>query len=159
MTQPVTYWDYLRLLPLLDLQGGLADSADAPTEDELMGEVGKHVWSHIASPHPPSRSCSSSRRTPSAKSHRRRRQGEPVSENFGWYLGYGITIAVVLVVVALVVPILVLAYSIGNEAKMINDSLTTSVHNTAALNGLNTTIDHAEVIVAGLERGRTRLGG
>ena len=33
-----------------------------------------------------------------------------MSENFGWYLGYGITIAVVLVVVALVVPILVLAY-------------------------------------------------
>ena len=82
-----------------------------------------------------------------------------MSENFGWYLGYGITIAVVLVVVALVVPILVLAHSIGNEAKMINDSLTTSVHNTAALKGLNTTIDHAEVIVAGLERGRTRLGG
>jgi hypothetical protein len=82
-----------------------------------------------------------------------------MSENFGWYLGYGITIAVVLVVVALVVPILVLAYQIGNEAKMINDSLTTSVHNTAPLKGLNTTIDHAEVIVAGLERGRTRLGG
>jgi hypothetical protein len=82
-----------------------------------------------------------------------------MSENFGWYLGYGITIVVVLVVVALVVPILVLAYSIGNEAKMINDSLTTSVHNTAALTDLNTTIDHAEVIVAGLERGRTRLGG
>jgi hypothetical protein len=82
-----------------------------------------------------------------------------MSENFGWYLGYGITIAVVLVVVALVVPILVLAYTIGNEAKTINDSLTTSVHNTAALKGLNTTIDHAEVIAAGLERGRNRLGG
>ena len=74
-----------------------------------------------------------------------------MSENFGWILGYSITIAVVLVVVALVVPILVLAASIGKEAKMINDSLTQSVHNTAALKGLNTTIDHAEVIVAGLE--------
>ena len=82
-----------------------------------------------------------------------------MSENFGWYLGYGITIAVVLVVVALVVPILWLAYTIGNEAKMINDSLTTSVHNTAALKQLNTTIDHAEVIAAGLARGRNRLGG
>lgn len=77
----------------------------------------------------------------------------------GWVVGYTIAIIVVLVVVALVVPILVLAGSIGKEAKMINDSLTQSVHNTAALKQLNTTIDHAEVIVAGLARGRTRLGG
>jgi len=79
--------------------------------------------------------------------------------NTGWLIGYAVTVAVVLVVVALVVPILVLAASIGKEAKMINDSLTQSVHNTAALKGLNTTIDHAEVIVAGLARGRARLGG
>jgi hypothetical protein len=77
----------------------------------------------------------------------------------GWVVGYTITIVVVLIVVALVVPILVLAASIGKEAKMINDSLTESVRNTAALKGLNTTIDHAEVIVAGLARGRGRLGG
>jgi hypothetical protein len=77
----------------------------------------------------------------------------------GWVIGYSIAIAVVLVVVALVVPILVLAYSIGNEAKMIDDSLTESVRNTAALKDLRTTIDHADVIVAGLARGRTRLGG
>lgn len=77
----------------------------------------------------------------------------------GWVIGYTIAIAVVLVVVALVVPILVLAFSIGNEAKMIDDSLTESVRNTAALKELRTTIDHAEVIVAGLARGRTRLGG
>jgi hypothetical protein len=77
----------------------------------------------------------------------------------GWVIGYTIAIVVVLVVVALVVPILVLAGSIGKEAKMINDSLTQSVHNTAALKELRTTIDHAEVIVAGLARGRTRLGG
>lgn len=82
-----------------------------------------------------------------------------MGENFGWYLGYGITIAVVLVVVALVVPILVLARSIGKQAKEINDSLAESVRNTAALADLRTTIDHAEVIVAGLNRGRTRLGG
>ncbi len=82
-----------------------------------------------------------------------------MGENFGWYLGYGITIAVVLVVVALVVPILALARSIGKQAKDINDSLTESVHNTAGLAGLRTTIDHAEVIVAGLNRGRTTLGG
>jgi hypothetical protein len=77
----------------------------------------------------------------------------------GWIIGYTITIVVVLVAVALVVPILVLAASIGKEAKMINDSLTESVHNTAALRELNKTINHAEVIVAGLNRGRTRLGG
>jgi hypothetical protein len=77
----------------------------------------------------------------------------------GWAVGYTIGIIVVLVVVALVVPILLLARSIGNEAKAINDSLTESVHNTAALKELNTTIDYAGVIVAGLNRGRTRLGG
>jgi hypothetical protein len=77
----------------------------------------------------------------------------------GWTVGYVIAIAVVLVVVALVVPILLLARSIGDQAETINDSLTESVHNTAALKGLRTTIDHAEVITAGLHRGRTRLGG
>ena len=77
----------------------------------------------------------------------------------GWVIGYVIAIVVVLVVVALVVPILLLAKSIGDEAAVINDSLTQSVHNTAALAELNTTIEHAEVITAGLERGRHRLGG
>jgi hypothetical protein len=77
----------------------------------------------------------------------------------GWVVGYTIAIVVVLVVVALVVPILLLANSIGKEATMIDDSLTESVHNTAALKELHMTIDHAEVITAGLSRGRTRLGG
>ena len=77
----------------------------------------------------------------------------------GWTIGYVIAIAVVLVVVALVVPILLLAASIGKQAATINDSLTESVHHTAALSELNTTIDHAGVIIAGLNRGRTRLGG
>jgi hypothetical protein len=77
----------------------------------------------------------------------------------GWAIGYTITIVVVLVVVALVVPILLLAHSIGGQAKTIDDSLAESVRNIAALNELNTTIEHAEVIVAGLARGRTRLGG
>ena len=79
--------------------------------------------------------------------------------NTGWVVGYVITIVVVLVVVALVVPILVLAASIGKQAKEINDSLTESVHNTAALKDLNTTIEHATIIIDGLHRGRTRLGG
>ena len=77
----------------------------------------------------------------------------------GWVVGYTIGIVVVLVVVALVVPILVLARSIGDKAGQIDDELRKSVHNTAALAGLNTTIEHATIIVAGLERGRHRLGG
>ena len=76
-----------------------------------------------------------------------------------WAIGYTIAIVVVLVVVALVVPILLLARSIGNEAKNIDDSLAESVTNTAGLAGLNTTIEAAEVITAGLRRGRQRLGG
>jgi pilus assembly protein TadC len=77
----------------------------------------------------------------------------------GWAIGYTIAIVVVLVVVALVVPILILAHSIGNEATQINDSLRESVDHTAALTELEATIDHAQVIVAGLKRGRERLGG
>ena len=76
-----------------------------------------------------------------------------------WAIGYTIAIVVVLVVVALVVPILLLAHSIGKEAKKIDDSLQESVHNTAALAQLNTTIEAAEVITAGLRRCRAKLGG
>jgi hypothetical protein len=77
----------------------------------------------------------------------------------GWVIGYTVGIIVVLVVVALVVPILLLARSIGQEAADINDSLTDSVHNTAALALLRTTNASATAIVAGLRRGRARLGG
>jgi hypothetical protein len=76
-----------------------------------------------------------------------------------WAIGYTIAIIVVLVVVALVVPILLLARSIGQEAGKINDSLQVAVLNTAALTELNATNESAEVIVAGLRRGRSRLGG
>ena len=78
---------------------------------------------------------------------------------FGWWLGWIIGIVVVLVVVALVVPILLLARSIANEAPKINDSLTQAVHNTAPLAALRTTIEHATIIIGGLQRGRARLGG
>ena len=77
----------------------------------------------------------------------------------GWTVGYIIGIAVVVAVVALVVPILLLARSIGNRASAINASLEQAVTNTAALDGLNDTIESAEAIVAGLARGRARLGG
>ena len=77
----------------------------------------------------------------------------------GWWIGYGIGIFVVLVVVALVTPILLLARSIGKAAPQINDELAAAARNTAPLKDLNTTIEHATVIIAGLNRGRTRLGG
>jgi hypothetical protein len=79
--------------------------------------------------------------------------------SFGWVLGYVIGIVVVLVVVALVVPILRLAYSIGKEAPKINDALGDAVHNTAPLAALRATIEHATIIIGGLQRGRARLGG
>lgn len=77
----------------------------------------------------------------------------------GWVFGYGIGIIIVLVVVALVVPILRLAHEIGQAAPLINDQLKQAEQNTAPLKALSTTIEHAQVIVAGLARGRARLGG
>jgi hypothetical protein len=79
--------------------------------------------------------------------------------DFGWITGYVIGGVIVLVVVALVVPILLLARSIGNEAPKINAALTDAVHNTAPLGALRTTIEHATIIIGGLQRGRERLGG
>jgi hypothetical protein len=79
--------------------------------------------------------------------------------NFGWTLGWVIGIVVVIAVVALVVPILLLARSIGAEAPKINAALTDAARNTAPLGALRTTIEHATIIIGGLERGRTRLGG
>jgi hypothetical protein len=81
------------------------------------------------------------------------------TSNFGWILGFTIGGVIVLVVVALVVPILLLARSIGNEAPKINSALTDAVHNTAPLGALRTTIEYATVIIGGLQRGRARLGG
>ncbi|HSR85050.1 MAG TPA: hypothetical protein VLM11_12800 [Streptosporangiaceae bacterium] len=81
------------------------------------------------------------------------------TSNFGWILGFTIGGVIVLVVVALVVPILLLARSIGDEAPKIDTSLQDAVHNTAPLSALRTTIEHATIIIGGLQRGRRRLGG
>ena len=81
------------------------------------------------------------------------------TSNTGWVIGWVIGIVVVLAVVALVVPILLLARSIGTEAPKINDALTKAVRNTAPLAALRTTIEHATIIIGGLQRGRARLGG
>lgn len=81
------------------------------------------------------------------------------TSNFGWILGFTIGGVIVLVVVALVVPILMLARSIGDEAPKIDTALQDAVHNTAPLSALRTTIEHATIIIGGLQRGRARLGG
>ena len=76
-----------------------------------------------------------------------------------WTIGYVIGGVVVVAVVALVVPILMLAKQIGDEAPKINAALEGAVTNTAPLAALRTTIEHATIIIAGLARGRARLGG
>jgi len=81
------------------------------------------------------------------------------SGHSGWLLGYVIGVVVVLAVVALVVPILLLAHKIGGQASRINSGLEQAVVNTSGLKGLNTTIAYATAIVAGLNRGRKKLGG
>jgi hypothetical protein len=78
---------------------------------------------------------------------------------FGWYLGFAIAAVVISIVVALVAPILVLAARIARQAPQINAALQQSYQNTLPLADLRHTIDHAEVIIGGLERGRARLGG
>jgi hypothetical protein len=73
--------------------------------------------------------------------------------------GYVIGSAIVAVVVALVSAILTYARSIGDEAPKINAALKDAERNTAPLGALRTTIDDADAIVGGLQRGRERLGG
>jgi hypothetical protein len=77
----------------------------------------------------------------------------------GWWLGYTLGFLVLLVVIMLVVPILLIAHGIGKQAAQIDESLKKSVRNTAPLAALRTTIEHATIIIAGLQRGRARLGG
>ncbi|HYQ62196.1 hypothetical protein [Actinophytocola sp.] len=77
----------------------------------------------------------------------------------GWTLGLIIGLVVVVAVVALVTPIILLARGIAGRATQIDRALVQARTNTAPLAALSTTIDHAEKIVAGLARGRARLGG
>ena len=77
----------------------------------------------------------------------------------GWLVGYLIGLVVVLAVVGLVVPILALAWRIGNQAGSILTGLEQAERNTAGLKQLNETIESALAVIAGLKRGRTRLGG
>jgi hypothetical protein len=76
-----------------------------------------------------------------------------------WTIGYVIGGVILLAVVVLVAWILVLAKQIGDEAPQINTALEGAVRNTAPLGALRTTIEHATIIIGGLQRGRARLGG
>lgn len=83
----------------------------------------------------------------------------PTTADAPWLVGFLIGIAIVLVVVALVLPILVLAKRIGDRAGSINAGLVRAVEHTAALKGLEQTNTMAINVIQGLERGRKRLGG
>lgn len=83
--------------------------------------------------------------------------GEP--HLFGWYLGAFITTVVIVAVVVLVAKILQLAERIGRQARVINQPLVEARSHTEPLPKLRQTINHAEVIVNGLRRARTALGG
>lgn len=76
-----------------------------------------------------------------------------------WIIGYVIGGVVLIAVVVLVVSILALAKQIGDEAPKITTALEGAVRNTAPLAALAATIEHATIIIAGLQRGRARLGG
>jgi len=67
--------------------------------------------------------------------------------NTDWTIGYVIG------------GVVLLAKQIGDEAPKINTALEGAVRNTAPLGALTTTIEHATIIIAGLQRGRHRLGG
>jgi hypothetical protein len=91
--------------------------------------------------------------------HARTTQSHARTRGSGWMAGYTIGTGVVAIVVALVSAILAYARSIGDDAVKINESLRQAERNTAPLGALQTTIDDANAIVGGLERGRARLGG
>lgn len=77
----------------------------------------------------------------------------------GFTIGYVLGAILALTVTVLVLAILKLAFSIGTEAPKINGHLEAAVEHTAPLAALKDTIEHVTVIIAGLARGRERLGG
>jgi hypothetical protein len=91
--------------------------------------------------------------------HASARRRAECTRRSAWTAGYAIGSGVVAVVVALVAAILAYARSIGDEAPRINAALRDAERNTAPLGALRTTIDDANAIVGGLQRGRARLGG
>jgi hypothetical protein len=83
--------------------------------------------------------------------------GEP--HLFGWYLGFAITFALIVVVVVEVQAILMLARKIGTQAQAAIQGLEEAFTYTAPLFDLQKTVDHAVAIVDGLYTTRKGLGG
>jgi hypothetical protein len=83
--------------------------------------------------------------------------GEP--HLFGWYLGFGIAFALIVVIVIEVQAILMLARKIGTQAQAAIQGLEECFVYTSPLFDLQKTIDHARAIVEGLYGIRKGVGG
>jgi hypothetical protein len=83
--------------------------------------------------------------------------GEP--HLFGWYLGFAITFAIIIVIVVEVQAILMLARKIGTQAQAAIQGLEEIFTSTSPLHDLQKTVDFARNIVAGLLAVRKGLGG
>jgi hypothetical protein len=83
--------------------------------------------------------------------------GEP--HLFGWYLGFAITFALIVVIVIEVQAILMLARKIGTQAQAIIAGLEEIFIQTSPLHDLARTVDHAVAILGGLNATRKGLGG
>ncbi len=83
--------------------------------------------------------------------------GEP--HLFGWYLGFGIAFALIVVIVIEVQAILMLARKIGTQAQSAIQGLEECFVSTAPLFDLQKTVDHARAIVEGLYGVRKGVGG
>ncbi|MBW3590276.1 MAG: hypothetical protein KY393_00235 [Actinobacteria bacterium] len=83
--------------------------------------------------------------------------GEP--HLFGWYLGFAIAFAIIVVIVVEVQAILMLARKIGTQAQSAIEGLEQIFTNTTPLADLQTTVNHARAIVEGMLGVRKGLGG
>lgn len=83
--------------------------------------------------------------------------GEP--HLFGWYVGFAITFAIIVVIVVEVQAILMLARKIGTQAQAAIQGLEQIFDNTTPLFDLQKTVDFARHIVEGLLGVRKGLGG
>jgi hypothetical protein len=78
---------------------------------------------------------------------------------FGWYLGFAIAVVVIAVVVARVARSWSSPHGSPVRFHRSTGPCNQSYRNMLPSAALRQTIDHAEVILGGLERGRARLGG
>ena len=83
--------------------------------------------------------------------------GEP--HLFGWYLGFAITFAIIVVIVVEVQAILMLARKIGTQAQWAIEGLEEIFTSTTPLHDLQRTVDFARNIVSGLNATRKGMGG